>query len=163
LFIVNPFSDEYEDVKNQSRQILLKYKASRIADYEALNQIHLVPNPEPQPKYIYYLGQPGSYENWNNARKDNVNSVIYDDDSKKPSKFKVKDYDQHSILEYVNIYEHIIRMSTEKLKNDFSNNIENLIENFKDTKSIDIIEDVKNKLEYEFGKFQLKIKRIEES
>jgi hypothetical protein len=124
----------------------------------------LLSNPESQPKYIYYLGQPRSYENWNNTRKDNVNSVIYDD-SKKTSKFKVKDYDQHSIstLKYENSYGNIIRVSTKKFKNNFSNNIENLIEKFKDTKSIDRIEDFKNKLEYEFEKFQLKIKRIEES
>ncbi|CAB4429799.1 unnamed protein product [Rhizophagus irregularis] len=145
-------SDEYEAVKEKSRQILLKYKANRIADYEALNHVHLFSNPESQPKYIFYHGLPESYEKWYNIRKDDSKSVIYDNTKEfNFEKFKISDYDQYSIWKYNN-YSNIIRMSTENFKNNFSNKIETLIEKFKDEKQIVEIEKFREMLKDEFYK-----------
>ncbi|CAG8460788.1 5186_t:CDS:2 [Rhizophagus irregularis] len=157
-------SDEYEAVKEKSRQILLKYKANRIADYEALNHVHLFSNPESQPKYIFYHGLPESYEKWYNIRKDDSKSVIYDNTKEFDfEKFKISDYDQYSIWKYNN-YSNIIRMSTENFKNNFSNKIETLIKKFKDEKQIDEIEKFREMLKDEFHKISIngieKVKKI---
>ncbi|PKK80177.1 hypothetical protein RhiirC2_704442 [Rhizophagus irregularis] len=148
-------SDEYEAVKEKSRQILLKYKANRIADYEALNHVHLFSNPESQPKYIFYHGLPESYEKWYNIRKDDSKSVIYDNTKEFDfEKFKISDYDQYSIWKYNN-YSNIIRISTENFKNNFSNKIETLIKKFKDEKQIDEIEKYREILKDEFHKISI--------
>ncbi|GES73166.1 hypothetical protein GLOIN_2v1769896 [Rhizophagus clarus] len=144
-------SDEYTEVRAKSRQILLKNKANHIADYEALHHL----NSEPQPKYIYYIGQPENYEEWHNTRKDNVKSSICENLNEKSilTKFMRRDYDQYSIWKYDN-YDNIIRMNTEKFKNDFSKNTKYLIEKFNvGRKSIDRVDKIKKMLKDEVKKF----------
>ena len=49
-------SGVYEEVATKGKQALLRYRANKIADYEALYQIHFLPQ-EPEPKYVYYVGE----------------------------------------------------------------------------------------------------------
>ncbi|GBB90311.1 hypothetical protein RclHR1_17200003 [Rhizophagus clarus] len=159
-------SGVYQEVTDKSRQILLKYQANHIANYEALYPLHLW-KPEPEPKYIYYLGRPQNYEDWCNIRKDDNKSAICKDFEKKSTFakfiFKEKDFDRFSIWDYHNYDDDNIKMSIENFKsvnNDFSNNIEYLIRRFKDKNSIGGINDVNKLWDNEFEKFQLKLEKL---
>ncbi|RGB26521.1 hypothetical protein C1646_770335 [Rhizophagus diaphanus] len=92
-------SGVYEDVTAKSRQILLKHQANFIAEYEALRHIHFT-NPEPETKYIYYLGQPKNFQEWYQKRKDDQ-GVIYKDFEEKSTDtiqtYKDVNYDVVSI------------------------------------------------------------------
>lgn len=95
------FSDEYEDVKDKSRLILLKHKANHIADYDAMYHIHFW-IPDSKPKCIYYIGQSENYEDWHIARKDDDKSNICKGLKENPifTNFKERDFDHHSIWNY---------------------------------------------------------------
>ncbi|CAB4443389.1 unnamed protein product [Rhizophagus irregularis] len=98
-------SDEYKDVKDKSRQILLKHKANRVADYEALYHFNIFSNDiKAKPKFIYYIGQPENYEEWNNIRKANDKCTIYKDlvveHISTKFIFGERNYDHRSIWEY---------------------------------------------------------------
>ncbi|CAG8589188.1 6853_t:CDS:2 [Funneliformis mosseae] len=58
----------YKEAVTKGRQALLRYRANQIADYEALCHFHLWPQ-EPDPKYIYYIGQSINFENWHKLEK----------------------------------------------------------------------------------------------
>ncbi|PKC01166.1 hypothetical protein RhiirA5_427142 [Rhizophagus irregularis] len=94
-------SDEYEDVKDKSRLILLKHKANHIADYDAMYHIHFW-IPDSKPKCIYYIGQSENYEDWHIARKDDDKSAICKGLKENPifTNFKERDFDDHSIWNY---------------------------------------------------------------
>ncbi|PKY55879.1 hypothetical protein RhiirA4_448539 [Rhizophagus irregularis] len=94
-------SDEYEDVKDKSRLILLKHKANHIADYDAMYHIHFW-IPDSKPKCIYYIGQSENYEDWHIARKDDDKSAICKGLKENPifTNFKERDFDHHSIWNY---------------------------------------------------------------
>ncbi|CAB5392141.1 unnamed protein product [Rhizophagus irregularis] len=94
-------SDEYEDVKDKSRLILLKHKANHIADYDAMYHIHFW-IPDSKPKCIYYIGQSENYEDWHIARKDDDKSAICKGLKENTifTNFKERDFDDHSIWNY---------------------------------------------------------------
>jgi hypothetical protein len=82
---------------------LLRYKANKIADYEALH--HFRWQKKPDPKYIYYTGRSKNFEEWyNNIKKDGQN-VIYQGLKEKSTghTFKEADYDDVSIWKYEDI------------------------------------------------------------
>ncbi|POG75695.1 hypothetical protein GLOIN_2v1475241 [Rhizophagus irregularis DAOM 181602=DAOM 197198] len=123
-------SGAYEKAEANGKQTLLRNRANHIADYEALYHINFR-NPEPEPNYIYYFGQAKYFEEWYNTRKDDDKSAIYED-------FK-------------------------NVSNEFSNNIEYLIKRNEGKSSIDEFEEiceVKNTLEIEVKKFQLKLEKL---
>ncbi|CAB4375971.1 unnamed protein product [Rhizophagus irregularis] len=87
------------------RQILLKHKANRVADYEALYHFNIFSNDiKAKLKFIYYIGQPENYEEWNNIRKANDKCTIYKDlvveHISTKFIFEERNYDHHSIWEY---------------------------------------------------------------
>ncbi|CAB4441109.1 unnamed protein product [Rhizophagus irregularis] len=123
-------SGAYEKAEANGKQTLLRNRANHIADYEALYHINFR-NPKPEPNYIYYFGQAKYFEEWYNTRKDDDKSAIYED-------FK-------------------------NVSNEFSNNIEYLIKRNEGKSSIDEFEEiceVKNTLEIEVKKFQLKLEKL---
>ena len=92
----------YEDAETKSRQTLLRYQAIKIADYEALYHTGLW-NDEPEPNYIYYIGQSKHFETWyKNIKKEG--GIIYKDFEEKCSftkhVCKNADYDNISIWKY---------------------------------------------------------------
>ena len=95
----------YEKAETKGRQTLLRYRANQIADYEALHHIHFHYN-EPEPKYIYYIGQSKNFEEWYDARK-GIQGAIYRGFEEKSTftkrTFKKSDYDDVSIWKYDDI------------------------------------------------------------
>src|SRR5688572_21650180 len=100
------FSGVYERAEARGNQALLKFRASYIADREALYPIHFW-KPEPEPKYIYYIGQPKNYETWYKDVKEIGQDPIYKDLEDKTTftkhDFKIADYDHVSIWKYEEI------------------------------------------------------------
>ncbi|POG75704.1 hypothetical protein GLOIN_2v1562889 [Rhizophagus irregularis DAOM 181602=DAOM 197198] len=97
------FSGVYERAETKGRQALLRFRANQIADYEALEHFHFWP-PEPEPKYIYYIGQSKNFQEWYQKRKDDQGE-IYNDFEEKPTNiitqaFKDVDYDETSIWQF---------------------------------------------------------------
>lgn len=94
------FSGVYENAAKKGRQALLRFRARQIADYEALHQIHFWSH-EPDPKYIYYIGESRNFEEWSSNRE---HHVIYKDFENKSMymrhNFKESNYDNYSIWEY---------------------------------------------------------------
>ncbi|PKY51632.1 hypothetical protein RhiirA4_546667 [Rhizophagus irregularis] len=93
----------YERAETKGRQALLRFRANQIADYEALEHFHFWP-PEPEPKYIYYIGQSKNFQEWYQKRKDDQGE-IYKDFEEKPTNiitqaFKDVDYDETSIWQF---------------------------------------------------------------
>jgi DNA polymerase II small subunit/DNA polymerase delta subunit B len=108
---------------------LLRYKANKIADYEALHHIHWQNRPDP--KYIYYIGHSKNFEEWYNNVKKDGQSVIYEELEKKSTKYIIKkDYDHVSIWKYNIGIEAINKQiqEAEKMKKDFDNRIKELHE-----------------------------------
>jgi hypothetical protein len=87
----------YEDVANKGRQALLRYRANKIADHEALYHIHFRPK-EPDPKYVYYIGE------WYKSIRTYDKVAIYKDFEERSTitkhHLKESDYDKFSIWKY---------------------------------------------------------------
>uniref|UniRef100_U9SUV0 Ion transport domain-containing protein n=1 Tax=Rhizophagus irregularis (strain DAOM 181602 / DAOM 197198 / MUCL 43194) TaxID=747089 RepID=U9SUV0_RHIID len=133
-------SGAYEKAEANGKQTLLRNRANHIADYEALYHINFR-NPEPEPNYIYYFGQAKYFEEWYNTRKDDDKSAIYEG------------------FEEISIFTRHFK----NVSNEFSNNIEYLIKRNEGKSSIDEFEEiceVKNTLEIEVKKFQLKLEKL---
>ncbi|PKK56287.1 hypothetical protein RhiirC2_800349, partial [Rhizophagus irregularis] len=126
----------YEKAEANGKQTLLRNRANYIADYEALYHINFR-NPEPELNYICYFGQAKYFEEWYNTRNVDDKSAIYEG------------------FEEISIF---------TKTNDFSDNIEYLIkrnEGKSSTNEFEEIYEVKNTLEIEVKKFQLKLKKLE--
>src|SRR4051812_46946224 len=97
------FSGVYEEAATKGRQALLRYRANKIADYEALHHTHLWPH-EPDPKYIYYIGQSKNFEEWYKNIKKHHEGPIYQDFEEKCTftkfTFEKSDFDESSIWNY---------------------------------------------------------------
>ena len=93
----------YESVATKGRQTLLRYQANKIADYEALYHTHLWVH-EPDPRFIYYIGQSKSFEEWHNNIKLDGQDPIYKDFEDKSTFtehcFKEACYDNYSIWKH---------------------------------------------------------------
>ena len=82
---------------------MLRYQATRIADYEALYHIYLWEH-ESEPRYIYYIGQSKQFEKWyNNVEKDPIYKEIEEKSTFTEHVFKEVDYDRVSIWKYDDI------------------------------------------------------------
>ena len=96
----------YERAEAKGNQALLKFRANYIADYEAFDPIHFW-RPEPEPKYIYYIGQSKNYETWYKNVKEIGKDPIYKDLEEKSIftkfVFKISNYDHVSIWKYEEI------------------------------------------------------------
>ncbi|PKY53511.1 hypothetical protein RhiirA4_471776 [Rhizophagus irregularis] len=116
----------YEKAEIKGRKILLRYKANLIADYEALYHFHYWAS-EPEPKYIYYVGQSKILEEWLDSKKDQ--DAIYKDTEEKTTStkfnFKEKDYDKHLILTYNE--QNLEIGKVKNMKNDLNGIIEWLV------------------------------------
>jgi hypothetical protein len=92
----------YEKAEIKSRQTLLRYQAIKIADYDALYHFHYW-TPDPEPKYICYVGQSKHFEKWYNNIKSDQSRIYKDFEEKSTFKkyvFKESDYDIFSIWKY---------------------------------------------------------------
>jgi hypothetical protein len=91
----------YERAEINGRQSLLRSRANHIADYEALHHIHFW-NIDPEPEYIFYIGQSKNFEEWYEMRKDQ--KAIYEGFEQKSTfmrrTFKNESYDKFSIWKY---------------------------------------------------------------
>ncbi|PKY16216.1 hypothetical protein RhiirB3_428551 [Rhizophagus irregularis] len=152
-------SGAYEKAEANGKQTLLRNRANHIADYEALYHINFR-NPEPEPNYIYYFGQAKYFEEWYNTRKDDDKSAIYEGFEEisifTRRVYKGMDYDKFSILKYWNNDKNI------KIMEDFKN-VSNEFKRNEGKSSIDEFEEiceVKNTLEIEVKKFQLKLEKL---
>ena len=96
------FSGVYARAETKGRQTLLRHRANQIADYEALHHIHFW-EIEPDPKYIYYVGQSKNFEGWYDIRKGDQGEIYKEFEEKstftKPI-FKDANYDHVSIWKY---------------------------------------------------------------
>jgi hypothetical protein len=94
----------YERAETKGRQALLRFRANQIADYEALEHFHFWPH-EPEPKFIYYIGQSTNFQEWYQMKK-NDQGEIYKDFEEKTTinnhAFKDVDYDDVSIWKFDN-------------------------------------------------------------
>jgi hypothetical protein len=121
------FSGVYARAETKGRQTLLRHRANQIADYEALHHIHFW-EIEPDPKYIYYVGQSKNFEEWSDARKGKQNAIYkgFEEKSTFTSRtFKESDYDSVSIWKYDEGIESIDKQIKETEK-DFDNRIKEL-------------------------------------
>ncbi|CAB4421661.1 unnamed protein product [Rhizophagus irregularis] len=150
----------------KGKQRLLRYRASCIVCFEGLYHIRFW-NPEPEPKYIHYFSQAKIFGEWYNTRKDYDKNPIYkgfEGMSKfKRCVYKEMDYDKFSILKYCNNKNTKIIEDFKNVSNDFNDSIENLIKRNEGKSSIDEFEEiyeVKNTLEVEVKKFQLKLEKL---
>lgn len=144
-----------EKAAAKSRQFLLRFKANQLANYEALYQ-------EPDPKYIYYIGQSQHFETWYESIKDD--DAIHKDFEKESSftkhVFEAKSYDKFSIWKYDDDYETEIK-TIESMKNNLNNKIENLIDKLNDQKNSDNSNDIDKQIEEieNYGTTEFLIKR----
>ncbi|GBB84949.1 hypothetical protein RclHR1_11530001 [Rhizophagus clarus] len=74
-------SGVYEKAETKGRQALLRFRANQIADYEALEHFHFWPT-EPEPKYIYYIGQSKNFQEWYQMKKDDQGEIYKDFEEK---------------------------------------------------------------------------------
>ena len=105
---------------------------------------------EPEPKYIYYVGQCKTLEEWNDKRKADQDAIYKAFEEQTTftgvTLFKKSYYDKDSIWEY-NDDGNDIEMRIKDLKNitnDVSDNVEYLIKNFDDKDDKGSIERIKN-------------------
>ncbi|GBC09935.1 hypothetical protein RclHR1_09210004 [Rhizophagus clarus] len=95
-------SGVYERAENKGRQALLRFRANQIADYEALEKFHFRP-PEPEPKYIYYIGQSKNFQEWYQMRKNDQDEIYKDFEVKSTiisQAFKDVNYNDFSIWKF---------------------------------------------------------------
>ncbi|CAG8502577.1 9378_t:CDS:10 [Funneliformis caledonium] len=92
----------YGEAAEKGRDALLRYRATLISDYEALEDVRFWP-PEPDPEYIFYVGHSRSFEDWSEGRKD-FRGCMYqryeNRASYKKYKFKEDPSDKFSLLKY---------------------------------------------------------------
>ncbi|PKY48344.1 hypothetical protein RhiirA4_463920 [Rhizophagus irregularis] len=161
-------SGAYEKAVANGKQTLLRNRANHIADYEALYHDINFRNPEPELNYICYFGQAKYFEEWYNTRNVDDKSAIYEGFEEisifTRRIYKEMDYDIFSILKYWNNKTIKIMEVFKNVSNDFSDNIEYLIkrnEGKSSTNEFEEIYEVKNTLEIEVKKFQLKLEKLE--
>ncbi|CAG8610120.1 uncharacterized protein OCT59_013342 [Rhizophagus irregularis] len=159
-------SGAYEKAEANDKQTLLRNRANYIADYEALYHINFR-NPEPELNYICYFCQAKYFEEWYNTRNVDDKSAIYEGFEEisifTRRIYKEMDYDIFSILKYWNNKTIKIIEVFKNVSNDFSDNIEYLKRNEgkSSTNEFEEIYEVKNTLEIEVKKFQLKLEKLE--
>ena len=59
----------------------MRFRAEHVSDYEALDDIHFIPL-SPDPKYIFYIGEPSSYDSWkkiSDKKKENKMYSLYEE------------------------------------------------------------------------------------
>ncbi|CAG8467528.1 19860_t:CDS:10 [Rhizophagus irregularis] len=92
----------YEEAAEKGRDALLRYRATLISDYEALEDIRFWP-PEPDPQFIFYVGHSKSVEEWTEDRKQ-FKGCMYQKYENKASykryKFQEDPNDKYSLLKY---------------------------------------------------------------
>ncbi|PKK74275.1 hypothetical protein RhiirC2_739177 [Rhizophagus irregularis] len=92
----------YEEAAEKGRDALLRYRATLISDYEALEDIRFWP-PEPDPQFIFYVGHSKSVEEWTEDRKQ-FKGCMYQKYENKASykryKFQEDSNDKYSLLKY---------------------------------------------------------------
>jgi len=95
-------SGVYEAAAKKGRDALLRYRATLISDYEALEDIRFWA-PEPDPQFIFYVGHSESFEEWSEDRK-HFKGCIYqryeNRASYKKYKFQENQNDKYSLLKY---------------------------------------------------------------
>ncbi|RGB37031.1 hypothetical protein C1646_695712 [Rhizophagus diaphanus] len=95
-------SGVYEEAAEKGRDALLRYRATLISDYEALEDIRFWP-PEPDPQFIFYVGHSKSVEEWTEDRKQ-FKGCIYQRYENKASykryRFQEDSNDKYSLLKY---------------------------------------------------------------
>ncbi|CAG8705421.1 11362_t:CDS:10, partial [Funneliformis caledonium] len=92
----------YGEAATKGRQALLRFRANQIADYEALHHIHFRTQ-EPEPKYIYYIGQAKNFEEWYKSRKGDRGPIYKEFEEKSTFKrynFKESNFDKVSIWKF---------------------------------------------------------------
>jgi hypothetical protein len=114
----------YERAETKGRQALLRFRANQIADYEALEHFHFWPA-EPEPKYIYYIGQSKNFQEWYQMRKNDQGEIYKDFEEKSTiynQAFMDVNYDDISIWEFTKCKkkEDSIYSTTKSSKIDFS-------------------------------------------
>ncbi|GBC02112.1 hypothetical protein RclHR1_04460002 [Rhizophagus clarus] len=92
----------YEEAAEKGRDALLRYRATLISDYEALEDIRFW-SPEPDPQFIFYVGHSQSVEEWTEDRKQ-FKGCIYQRYENRASykryKFQEEPSDKYSLLKY---------------------------------------------------------------
>ncbi|GES92409.1 hypothetical protein GLOIN_2v848825 [Rhizophagus clarus] len=96
------YSGVYEEAAEKGRDALLRYRATLISDYEALEDIRFW-SPEPDPQFIFYVGHSQSVEEWTEDRKQ-FKGCIYQRYENRASykryKFQEEPSDKYSLLKY---------------------------------------------------------------
>ncbi|PKY60130.1 hypothetical protein RhiirA4_517403 [Rhizophagus irregularis] len=148
--LISSMGGVQEKAAAKSRQVLLRFRANQIANYEALNQDHFL-SIKPDPIYIYYIGRSENFEKWYDDRKND--GPIFSNFEKKHTLAKFvlenKDYDKFSLWKYdVDSEIEVEKFKTMKKSLNDNDNIENLIKYFdqkNDKKYNDI--DIKKEIE----------------
>ncbi|CAI2173626.1 3244_t:CDS:10 [Funneliformis geosporum] len=92
----------YGEAATKGRQALLRFRANQIADYEALHHLHFQ-HQEPEPKYIYYIGQAKNFEEWYKSRKGDRGQIYKEFEEKSTFtryNFKESSIDEVSIWKF---------------------------------------------------------------
>ena len=155
LFIY--ISEVFGNVETKSRQTLLRYKAIKIADYEALHHIHFWKH-EPEPTYVCYIGQSKHFEEWyKNIKKCPIYKDLEEKSTFTKHVFKIADYDDVSIWKYKELDDigKEIR-DAEKMKKDFDDQIEGL------RKKLSNIQEGKPKIDVQIEELRKKLNDIQE-
>ncbi|PKK61033.1 hypothetical protein RhiirC2_718703 [Rhizophagus irregularis] len=138
----------YTTAETKGKQKLLRYQANYIATFEALHIHFSGPEPEHQPKHIYYFSLAKNFEEWYDTRKGEQGAIYKDYEEEESSIFttsnifKERDYDEYSFL----TYNDNIKTIVEDFINSVDDNTKNLSKRATDKNSIEEIDDVKDDL-----------------
>ncbi|CAG8579483.1 9582_t:CDS:10 [Rhizophagus irregularis] len=136
----------------------MKYQANYIATFEALHIHFSGPEPEPQPKHIYYFSLAKNFEEWYDTRKREQGAIYKDYEEEESSIFttsdifKERDYDKRSFL----TYNDNIKIIVKDFINSVNDNTKNLIKRAIDKNSIEEIDDVEDDLKRILEKLEKK-------
>ncbi|GES84549.1 hypothetical protein GLOIN_2v1769896 [Rhizophagus clarus] len=125
----------YEKAETNGRQALLRSRARNIADYEALHHIHFW-HVDPEPEYIYYIGQSKNFEEWYEMRKDDQKSIYEGFEHKSTFMrkiFKRTSYDKFSIWDYDHIKSKSMIEEIEDMRYEMNLIVEKLLSQIKQT------------------------------
>ncbi|CAB4495387.1 unnamed protein product [Rhizophagus irregularis] len=138
----------YTTAETKGKQKLLRYQANYIATFEALHIHSSGPEPEHQPKHIYYFSLAKNFEEWYDTRKGEQGAIYKDYEEEESSIFttsnifKERDYDEYSFL----TYNDNIKTIVEDFINSVDDNTKKLSKRATDKNSIEEIDDVKDDL-----------------